>query len=88
MMKVKVLYFISAYTSSLFLSAPLLSHFLLLDTPEDLERIGDSILSEKEVSEGGKKVENIMFISISISSYSVSRLQNQTILKFSKGRQE
>lgn len=27
-----------------------------------------------------------MFISISISSYSVSRLQNQTILKFSKGR--
>lgn len=55
MMKVKVLYFISAYTSSLFLSAPLLSHFLLLDTPGDLERIGDSILSEKEVSEGEKK---------------------------------
>ena len=87
-MKVKVLYFISACTSSLFLSVPLLSHFLLLDTPGDLERIGDSILSEKEVSEGEKKVENIMFISISISSYSVSRLQNQTILKFSKGRQE
>lgn len=81
MMKVKVLYFISACTSLLFLSAAFLSYFLLLGTPGHLERIGGSILSEKEVSEGGKKLQ--MFISISISSYSVSRLQNQTILKFS-----
>lgn len=80
MMKVKVLYFISACTSLLFLSAAFLSYFLLLGTPGHLERIGGNILSEKEVSEGGKKLK--MF-SISISSYSVSRLQNQTILKFS-----
>ena len=57
MMKGKVLYFISACTSSLFLSAPFISHFLLLGTPGDLERIGDSILSEKEVNEGGKKLK-------------------------------
>ena len=86
MMKAKVLYFISACTSLLFLSAPFLSYFLLLGTPGDLKRTGGSIISEKEVSEGGKKLK--MFISISISSYSVSRLQNQTILKFSRRGQE
>lgn len=37
--------------------SPIPFSLLAFSTPGDLETIGDSILSEKEVSEGGKKLK-------------------------------
>ena len=45
------LYFMSVSLS------PIPFSLLAFSTPGDLETIGDSILSEKEVSEGGKKLK-------------------------------